>query len=198
MKSFWNERYASEEYIYGTQPNPQVKSFIDSIPAGRILFPGEGEGRNAIYAAMRNWDVVALDQSSVAKNKAKKLAAKYGVSFEYLLGDITETNLQPQSFDAVALSFFHLPPQLRKEIHTFLASLVKAGGRLFVVGFSKEQIHYNSGGPGNIDMLYSTSMLANDFVDFKIIRNVEFISQLNEGDGHYGPASLIEFEAIKI
>ena len=37
---------------------------------GRILLAGEGEGRNAVYAASLGWEVYAFDFSMVAKKKA--------------------------------------------------------------------------------------------------------------------------------
>ncbi len=197
MQSFWDERYASQKYIYGEEPNPQLKSFIDRNTPGKILFPGEGEGRNAVYAALQNWDVVAMDQSSMAKTKAEALAAKHGVKIDYSIGDIVASVYPPESFEAIALAFFHLPPQVRNKVHTYLASLLKPGGKLFLVGFSKQQINYNSGGPGNVDMLYSTNLLLEDFNGFQIVTNEQFVSELNEGDGHDGLASLIVFEAIK-
>ncbi len=197
MQSFWDERYASQKYIYGEEPNPQLKYFIDRNTPGKILFPGEGEGRNAVYAAMQNWKVVAIDQSNIAKIKAEALATKHGVKIDYTVGDIITNSYPTRSFDAIALSFFHLPPQVRNKVHTYLASLLKPGGILFIVGFSKQQINYNSGGPSNIDMLYSTKLLLEEFNDFQIVTNQQFESHLNEGDGHDGLASLIEFEAVK-
>ena len=53
MKEFWNERFSSDTYLYGEEPNPHFKEFIDNNHKGNILLPGEGEGRNAVYAAFR-------------------------------------------------------------------------------------------------------------------------------------------------
>jgi hypothetical protein len=50
MKNMWNDRYGKIEFAYG-QPNNFLKEQLIKIPAGTILFPAEGEGRNAIYAA---------------------------------------------------------------------------------------------------------------------------------------------------
>ena len=76
MKKFWNERYADSQYAYGTEPNAFFKSQIDQRPAGRILLPAEGEGRNAVYAATLGWDVYAFDFSTKAKEKALLLRIK--------------------------------------------------------------------------------------------------------------------------
>jgi hypothetical protein len=73
MKSMWNDRYGKIEFAYGEQPNNFLKEQLIKIPAGTILFPAEGEGRNAIYAATQGWNVNAFDQSIEGKSaKANK------------------------------------------------------------------------------------------------------------------------------
>ncbi|WP_449397615.1 thiopurine S-methyltransferase [Chryseobacterium wanjuense] len=69
QKDFWNERYCNEEYIYGTLPNEYLKEKLKDLKPGRILFPAEGEGRNAVYAAAKGWESVAFDQSEEGKKK---------------------------------------------------------------------------------------------------------------------------------
>lgn len=76
MKNFWDDRYSAKDYIYGTQPNQFFKEQIDKLKAGKIMMLGEGEGRNAVYAAMRGWQVDAIDSSPVAREKAVNLAVK--------------------------------------------------------------------------------------------------------------------------
>ena len=87
MKDFWNQRYAEEEYAYGTEPNAFFKAQLDQRTPGRLLLPAEGEGRNAVYAALKGWDVVAFDQSESGKTKAMKLAHQAGVAVSYLVED---------------------------------------------------------------------------------------------------------------
>ena len=48
MKTFWDERYAQAEYVYGVEPNQFLKEKLDRLSPGKILLPGEGEGRNDI------------------------------------------------------------------------------------------------------------------------------------------------------
>ena len=44
----WNDRYKANEFAYGEQPNNYLKEQLEKLPAGTILFPAEGEGRNAV------------------------------------------------------------------------------------------------------------------------------------------------------
>ncbi len=197
MKEFWDERFASEEYLYGELPNVQFKRFIDENKPGKILLPGEGEGRNAVYASQQGWQVWAIDQSDEGKKKAEKLAHNHKVDINYITGDLLKAPFDADCFDAVALVFFHLPTQIRLNIHAHLYHLLNNSGKMFITGFSKEQLKYQSGGPKDIEMLYTPEILANDFSQMKIVKNIRFNEHLNEGVGHQGIASLIEFEALK-
>ena len=48
----WNDRYSANEFAYGEQPNNYLKEQLEKLPVGTILFPAEGEGRNAVFAAV--------------------------------------------------------------------------------------------------------------------------------------------------
>jgi hypothetical protein len=61
MKHFWNERYASEEFVYGKHPNVFFQKCLINLKVGKIFLPAEGEGRNATYAAKLGWNVYAVD-----------------------------------------------------------------------------------------------------------------------------------------
>lgn len=65
MKELWDKRYNTDQFIYGTTPNGFLKSELDKLKAGKLLLPGEGEGRNAIYAASRGWSVEAFHTSQL-------------------------------------------------------------------------------------------------------------------------------------
>ena len=76
----WNERYKKEEFAYGQQPNNYLKEQLGKLSAGTILFPAEGEGRNAVFAAKLGWTVSAFDISVEGKKKASRLAEANNVT----------------------------------------------------------------------------------------------------------------------
>ena len=78
MNHFWDLRYDVGDYVYGTQPNHYFREILSSMSPGRLLLAGEGEGRNAVYAASLGWEVFAFDISMVAKKKAMELAFLVG------------------------------------------------------------------------------------------------------------------------
>lgn len=198
MTNFWNDRYKEENYAYGKLPNVFFKEELEKIQTkGNILLPAEGEGRNAVYASSLGWSVVAFDPSLEGKKKAEALAKKHRVQLEYLLLGYQDMNFAPNSFDAIGLTYTHMPPSLRPIIHAKYVELLKPGGKLILEAFSKEQINYNSGGPGDIAMLFSEQELTSDFKDLKIEKIATKNRELNEGDFHKGIASVIQLVARK-
>jgi SAM-dependent methyltransferase len=191
MTEFWNERYASEEYAYGTEPNLFLKDKLEQLTPGKILFPAEGEGRNAVFAAKLGWQVTAFDPSTEGKIKAEKLASQNGVSINYQIGSFENVSFPDNHFDCVVLVFAHMHPLKRNEYHQKLMSFLKPGGTLILEGFSKKQIANNSGGPRDIDMLFSKQELQYDFGSFSKLTITEKDYALNEGPFHQGIASVI-------
>lgn len=53
MSNQWDERFGNTEYVYGKDPNAFFAEQLESLMIGNILFPCEGEGRNAVYAASK-------------------------------------------------------------------------------------------------------------------------------------------------
>ena len=171
MSEFWDIRYAPDHYYYGKEPNGFFKSCIDSFPSGKILLPGDGEGRNAVYAAGMGWDVHSFDQSKMGRKKALMLAEEHGVSISYNVCDISEYAFQENTFDMVALIYVHLYPEERRLFHNAFVSALKPGGRLVMEVFSKMQLGRDSGGPKDLDLLYDVEELKEDFQSLMILQH---------------------------
>jgi Tellurite resistance protein TehB len=197
--NFWNDRYSSDEYVYGTEPNQFFKEQIQKInPSGRLLLPGEGEGRNAVFAAKLGWNVDAFDQSSVAKMKAETLAKLNNVKINYSNVDLGKFVPQKKFYDCAAIIFVHLPPEIRSGFHSKIIESLRPNGKIILELFSKNQFGKNSGGPQNLDMLSTIEEIKNDFKDLSIIVLREEDIFLNEGEKHSGEASVIRFVGKKI
>ena len=197
MNNFWNERYKTNNYAYGIEPNSFLKNQLKNMTPGKILFPAEGEGRNAVYAATKGWQVTAFDQSTEGKRKADLLALQKGVKIDYKIGNFEFVEFPSESFDCIALVFAHINPVKREEYHKKLISFLKPGGKLILEGFSKNQIKNNSGGPRDIDMLFSGKEMENDFGSLLKLDISEEEIILDEGSFHQGLASVIRVTGIK-
>jgi SAM-dependent methyltransferase len=196
-KEMWDQRYSDSEYVYGTRPNDFFKQEIDKLAPGKILLPAEGEGRNAVYAAEKGWEVIAFDQSEEGRKKALRLADQRNVVIEYDLRDIDSLAYPPFSFDVIALVFVHLPGNRRQVIHRNFIRFLKPGGTLILNGFTKEQLQNSSGGPKDITMLFSKEELEEDFSGLRITFLRQTETRIDEGDFHRGEASLIQLVAVK-
>lgn len=198
MKKKWNERYSSEKYAYGTAPNAFLKTVLESHNiTGKILFPAEGEGRNAVFAAEKGLNVTAFDISEKGKEKALQLAQSKNVTINYKVGDFLAMDFS-NNFNAVALIYAHFPPHLSPVYHKKITQLLDKNGWIIIEGFSKNNLSLREknpkiGGPDNIEMLYSKERLQKDFPDFKIIQLKEVTTELKEGLYHNGMAKVIRF-----
>ena len=192
--NFWNDRYSSDEYVYGTEPNQFFKEQIQKINAsGRLLLPGEGEGRNAVFAAKLGWNVDAFDQSSVAKMKAETLAKLNNVKINYSNVDLGKFVPQKNFYDCAAIIFVHLSPEIRSGFHSKIIESLKTKGKIILELFSKNQFRKDSGGPQNLDMLSTIEEIKNDFKGLKTIVLSEDNINLDEGAKHSGEASVIRY-----
>lgn len=196
-REFWNDRYSKDEFIYGTEPNAFFKEQLDKLEGKHLLIPGEGEGRNAVYAARNGWKVDAFDLSENARKKALALADKFNVSINYRIADYQSVQIEPEQYDALALIYTHMDESIRREIHRKLIEGLKPGGRLILEAFSKKQLANDSGGPKNEAMLYSIEDLKIDFeaLDMKIVNQSD--QEISEGDHHQGMANVIQIVAVK-
>lgn len=193
MKEFWNERYSKKEYAYGTTPNLFLKDHLDSIPKGKILFPAEGEGRNAVYAAQQGFEVFAFDISEDGKRKADELAFENKVIINYNVTSVEEINYPEGYFDAIVFVFVHFPIAVRSQYYQKLLSYLKPNGYILFEAFGKEQIHLNSGGPKQVEMLFSEEEIKNEFpnIDFDFLETLDI--NLDEGPFHQGKANVVRF-----
>ena len=161
MKNFWDERYSNKEFVYGTLPNQFFKDQLDKLKPGKILMVGEGEGRNAVYAAKLGWQVDAIDSSNVAKEKATKLAELNKVNVNYQVADIHSYNFPINNYDAVGIIFLHINENsIESEIlYKKLADTLKKDGRIILELFSKNQLGKKSGGPQELSLLSSVEQI---------------------------------------
>lgn len=197
MKELWNTRYDTDQFVYGTTPNGFLKSELDKLKPGTILLPGEGEGRNAVYAASKGWSVEAFDQSQVASEKALSYAAKASVEIDYQVSGLEKYKFKPNHFDAVGLIFFHLGTPGRVQLHEEVCNTLKPGGVLILEAFHTSQLGNSTGGPPSLEMLFNEETLISDFASLEVIEIIQTRVILDEGPFHQGEAEVIRFVGRK-
>ena len=196
--SRWNDRYSKDAFAYGEAPNNYLKEQLTKRSVGTILFPAEGEGRNAVFAANLGWKVAAFDISNEGKNKAIKLAEKNNVTIDYKVGELETLDFGSEQFDAIALIYAHFPANIKSLYHKTFDRYLKKNGIIIFEAFSKKHIDYVTanekvGGPKDIESLFSIDEIKSDFPNYEIIELVEQDIELNEGLYHNGIGSVIRF-----
>ncbi len=197
MENFWNSRYSKQEYAYGIKPNDFFAKQLKQLTPGKLLLPAEGEGRNAVFAAKLGWDVTAFDTSSMGKKKAIQLAEKNAVNIKYEICSFDQFESSLDYFDCIALIYAHITDGNRQKYHRKLIQYLKSTGVFILEAFSKEQISNQSGGPKNIEFLYSKDELEVDFNMLKVDINL-LETNLSEGTSHNGKANIIQVTGTMI
>jgi len=196
--SFWNERYSQKDFVYGESSNIFFAETLEKLKPGKIILPCDGEGRNAVHAAREGWEVKAFDLSDAGKLKADHLELKYGVEIDFQIMDALLASYPENSVDVVALIYTHLPPMVRVRLHQNIIKWLKPGGKVILETFCPEQLKNNSGGPKDINMLYTKELLTEDFKKLSI-ESLDYEKiELNEGKFHEGPADVIRMIATKL
>ena len=195
----WQERYATDEYRFGTAPNAFLASQAKLLPkSGKALAVADGEGRNGVFLAEHGLDVLSLDFSPNAQAKARKLSAARGVTISVEQADVINWSYPPVAFDVVAAIFFQFaaPPD-RDRIFAGIKRTLKRGGLLLLEGYGPKQLEYKTGGPGILENLYTLEILEAAFGDFALLDIREYDAELHEGAGHGGMSALVDLVAVK-
>jgi len=198
-REMWDGHYADSQYIFGTEPNVFLASQRDLLKAGqRALAVADGEGRNGVWLAQQGLDVVSVDFSAPAVDKAARLAAERGVSVERHVSDVLEWNWPVNTFDVVAAIFIQFAsPQQRAVLFQRIKDALKPGGYLILQGYTPKQLEYKTGGPSCAENMYTEALLRESFSDMEILHLREHEAFIAEGTKHYGQSALIDLVARK-
>jgi len=192
----WESRYAPESYLFGTAPNAFLAAQKARLPrGGRALAVADGEGRNGVWLAEQGLEVVSMDFSPTAQAKARALAAERGVSITTQQVDLATWTWPADAFDLVVAIFAQ--PLERTMLFARVRRAVKPGGLVLIEGYPPKQLRYGTGGPSDIERLYTREQLEAGFAGFSQVQIDEYDAEIYEGEGHGGMAALIDLVATK-
>lgn len=195
----WNERFSAEEYVFGIEPNAFLASQKPLlVPGMRALCVADGEGRNSVWLSAQGLEVTAFDFSPVGIAKATKLAERSGVKVAYHLAGVDEWDWDAAPYDAVVAIFVQFtPPAPRARMFRGMVRALKPGGVLILQGYGPEQLRYGTGGPKQLENLYTEALLRESFASLEILHLACHESVVHEGSRHNGMAALIDLVARK-
>jgi SAM-dependent methyltransferase len=163
----WDERYAATALVWSAGPNQFVESELGDLPPGRALDLACGEGRNARWLAELGWKVTAIDWSSVAVEKGRRV----NKSVEWQVGNALTTPL-PSGLDLAVLAYFQVPAADRRTTVRRAFGALASGGVLFVVAHDSTNLAEGTGGPQDPAVLYTAGDVLADLGDaeFDVVR----------------------------
>ena len=195
----WDKRYTRDGYLFGTLPNAFLAGQAMLLSAGQhALCVADGEGRNSVWLARQGLKVSAFDISPVGVEKARKLAAMQRVTVDYAIADVATWAWPAAQFDVVAAIFVQFAdPELRGLMFKSMLGALKPGGLVLIQGYTPKQLDYKTGGPPQVEHLYTEAMLREEFAGCEFIELRAHESEVDEGSQHSGMSALIDLVARK-
>ena len=193
----WEDRFATADYVFGTQPSQFLKAHANLLHAGQTaLAIADGEGRNSVYMAGLGLQVTAMDSAANGVAKARKLASEKGVKVDFQQADLRTWDWEAVQYDVIAAIFFQFAePAFRAQIFDGIEAALKPGGLLLLHGYEVRQLGFGTGGPKEADQLYTTQMLEERFGHWDVLSLRDYDAVLQEGQGHSGPSALVDLVA---
>lgn len=191
-RSRWDERYAGDEFFFGTEPNDFLVDLAPRLPAGRTLCIADGEGRNSVFLAAKGHDVTAMDASVVGMEKAAALAAARGVELATVVADLRDFDFSLERWDAIVSIFCHMPPDLRRDVHARAVEGLAPGGAFVLEAYTPDQLAYRTGGPPVAELLMTEADLRADLAGLSFELLAERLRTVREGRGHDGPSAVVQ------
>lgn len=192
----WDQRYGSDDYVYGTEPNDFLRQMKGYIPAdGRVLCLADGEGRNGVFLAQQGYAVTSVDQSAVGLHKAQQLATQRGVSISTVTADLATFELGSAVWDGVVSIYAHLPAALRRELHARVVGALRPGGVIILEAYTRRQLEMPGvGGPpaSRQDAFMSLAELRQELAGLELVHGVETEREVNEGKFHGGLSAVVQ------
>jgi SAM-dependent methyltransferase len=159
--SYWNAKYATDEFIYTKTANRFVIELCEGLPPGLAIDLAGGEGRNTVWLAEQGWRVENVDISEVGLAKCEAFAAERGVpervSTLCASGADFKSSLAP--VDLAIVPYLQVPAALLNASLKNLISQIKPGGYLVGVWHARENLDGGFGGPQNPDVLPSVASM---------------------------------------
>lgn len=196
-KTMWDERYDTEEFVYGREPNAFLAGVSGMIPPGDVLCLAEGEGRNAVFLARRGHRVLAVDSSAVGLAKAARLAQESGVRIETMTADLAEFVIEPGRWDAIVSIFCHVPPAIRRALHRQVVTGLRPGGLFVLEGYTPAQLALRTGGPPTVELMMTLAELREELAGLEFLEERELERDVVEGRLHTGRGAVVQVVARK-
>ncbi len=142
----FERQYSEEECLWGLSPSPLLIKKIEEVPVGKALDLGVGEGRNALFLALKSFQVTGIDVSPKSIEKFLDLAKERGLTVEGLVMDILDFKFSPDAYNLiVAANTLHF--LRKKEVYEITSNIIRSiapGGYVYIEDFTVNDPSYQN------------------------------------------------------
>jgi len=186
----WEEHYTERDRVWSGRANARLVEVAGSLPPGRALDLGCGEGGDAMWLAERGWHVTAVDISQTALDRAAADARARNLlqRIDFQRHDLPHTFAQGV-FDLVSAQFMHSMVEFdRPRLLRMAAETLSPGGTLLIVDHAgpppwASKLHHHHEFPSAGEVVASLDL---DETEFERVR-VEAVGREAIGpDGQVG------------
>jgi SAM-dependent methyltransferase len=197
MAQFWDERYRGDDWAYGRSANDFVREEAHRITEGAVLCLAEGEGRNAVFLAELGHSVTAVDFSRQGLDKAALLARERHVLVELVHADLATYDLGEGKYAGIVSTFAHVPPDVRRRVHSLIARALAPGGVLLLEAYTPRQLGYGTGGPKDPAFLMDLATLRLELTGLDFVVAKEIDRDVREGAYHTGMGAVVQVVGVR-
>lgn len=195
----WNKLYKASTELFGHSVNTLLLDNAHQFQSKRhILNLGDGEGFNSIFLARQGHDVVSLDSSVTAQEKAATNASRMNTSIHFVLSNCLDWQQPDETFDVITLFFVHIDSGDKSKLAANIQRWLKPGGIFLMECFHKENLTISTLGPRDSAQLYDEEEINALFPKLKCQKMLKQKSQsYMETIGHENVCT-VQYTAIKI
>jgi protein-L-isoaspartate O-methyltransferase len=190
----WDARYVASDSLFGEESNSfLVRQRGLFRPGQRALVVADGSGRHGAWLASLGLQVDAFDIAPEGDRQARLLDARRGVQVNRQVCG-WEDWPRWEGYDHVVAIFVQFSaPDERTRMFERMATSLLPGGHLHLLGYSKKQLIYGTGGPKDTGRLYDAALLNQAFPMLRMLELSQYEAVLEEGSAHRGPSALIGY-----
>lgn len=184
----FNNIYSSPTPGFNTNPNALVVSAVEERTPGRALDVSAGQGRNAVFLAIKGWDVTAVDIADDGLKIAARNAKRAGVSIRTMLQSLHTFDYGTATWDLMVMTYAPVPVTSPAYV-TRLSESLRPGGLVVIESYASEA---TTDGRRPIDI--DPADLKRAFAGFRILQLADTVAM---PDWNTEAARLVRFIAEK-
>jgi len=135
----WDQKYATEQYLFGREAIPFLQDHIDLLPQGQVLDLAMGEGRNGVFLATKGFHVTGVDISEEGLKKAKALATESGTTINTVIADLEMYEIPANTYDVILCTYY-----FQRDLFSKIAAALKPGGMALIETYTIDHLTYRS------------------------------------------------------